>query len=200
MLEIGCAYGFFLEFARECGMIARGVDIASEAVQYARDKLHVDAVQGDYLSLETGSVDVIAMWDTVEHLPRPDLFIQKAARDLNPGGMLAMTTGDIGSINARMRGRAWRMIHPPTHLHYFSAKTLGRLITGSGLEVVHLSRPGVSRRLHAILYMLFAKRPKFRRAHAVLKRLLPNIAVTLNLFDIMFVVAKKPERRPEESG
>ena len=60
------------------------------------------------------------MWDTIEHLKRPDLFVQKAAADLRPGGLIALTTGDIGSLNARLRGARWRMIHPPTHLHYFS--------------------------------------------------------------------------------
>ena len=199
VLEIGCAYGFFLEFARDRGMVPRGVDIAADAVRYARDQLQVDALQGDYLALETQPADLVVMWDTVEHLARPDLFIQRAARDVKPGGMVAITTGDIGSMNARLRGRRWRMIHPPTHLHYFSVETLARLIARNGLEVVHVSHPGVSRRVHAILYMVLMQRLRLPRLYAVLKRLLPNVAVTLNLFDIMFVVAKKGEHRVEGS-
>jgi len=200
ILEIGCAYGFFMEFAAERGMIARGFDISGDAVRYARAELHVDAVQGDYLALDCRAADAIVMWDTLEHLSRPDLFIEKAARDLKPGGLLAITTGDIGSINARMRGGAWRMIHPPTHLHYFSVKTLTRLVARNGLDVVHVSHPGVSRRLHSILYMVFARRLQSPRACALLSRLLPDIAVTLNLFDIMFIVARKVRHPLEESA
>jgi SAM-dependent methyltransferase len=191
LLEIGCAYGFFLELAREHGVEACGVDTAAEAVRYAQETLGVRAECGDYLALRTGPVDLIAMWDTVEHLPRPDLFIGKAAADLRPGGLIAITTGDIGSLNARMRGRCWRMIHPPTHLHYFSVVTLSRLLVRHGFDIVHVTHPGVSRRLHSILYLVLAHRLQARGLCRVATRMLPNLSVTLNLFDIMFVVARK---------
>ena len=81
----------------------------AEAVRFARKDRGVQAQQGDYLVLQLGrKVDVITMWDTIEHLKRPDLFIAKAARDLKRGGIIALTTGDIGSVNARLRGRRWR--------------------------------------------------------------------------------------------
>ena len=173
-------------------MEARGIDITRDGVDYARNALGVNAECGDYLALRTHPVDIIAMWDTVEHLPRPDLFIAKAAADLKPGGVLAITTGDVGSLNARMRGSRWRMIHPPTHLHYFSVPTLSRLLQRNGLEVIHVSHPGISRRLHAILYMVLDQRLGAHRLHRVATRVAPNIAVTLNLLDIMFIVARKP--------
>jgi SAM-dependent methyltransferase len=191
LLEIGCAYGFFLELARENGMTVRGIDIAQDGVRYAKEKLGIDAVEGDYLALQTDPVDLVAMWDTVEHLLRPDLFVQKAAADLRPGGLLAITTGDIGSMNARLRGGRWRMIHPPTHLHYFSIPTLSLLLTRNGLEVVHIAHPGVSRQLHSILYIILAHRLRMPGMYSALKRLLPDIALTLNLFDVMFIVARK---------
>ena len=194
LIEVGCAYGFFLELAAESGIQARGIDITRDGVEYARKVLGVHAEVGDYLALQPPQIDIIAMWDTIEHLPRPDLFIAKAAADLKPGGMLAITTGDVGSVNARMRGSRWRMIHPPTHLHYFSVATLSRLLRGSGLEVVHVSHPGVSRTLHAILYMVLDQRLGAQRLHQVVARLVPNITVTLNLLDIMFIVARRPAR------
>ena len=192
LLEVGCAYGFFLELAVERGIRARGIDITRDGVDYARNALGVSAECGDYLALQTLPLDVIAMWDTVEHLPRPELFIAKAAADLKPGGVLAITTGDVGSLNARMRGSRWRMIHPPTHLHYFSVPTLSRLLQRNGLEVIHVSHPGISRRLHAILYMVLDQRLGAHRLYRVATRVAPNIAVTLNLLDIMFIVARKP--------
>jgi SAM-dependent methyltransferase len=191
ILEIGCAYGFFLELAAEYGLRAIGVDIAQDGIRYARERLRVDARLGDYLDLSTGLVDIVCMWDTVEHLSRPDLFVAKAAQDLVPGGLLAVTTGDIGSVNARVRGARWRMIHPPTHLHYFTVGTLSLLLRRNGFEVVHVSHPGASRRLHAILYMVLAQRFGARRLHRIATRMTPNLPITLNLGDIMFVVARK---------
>ena len=143
IFEIGCAYGFFLDEARHFARSVAGIDISQDATAYGRSRFGLDVQQGDYLSRALGKkYGVIAMWDTVEHLQRPDLFIEKVKDDLQPGGILALTTGDIGSVNARLRGQKWRMIHPPTHLHYFSAGTMKALLGRHGFDVVHLSHPG----------------------------------------------------------
>jgi SAM-dependent methyltransferase len=195
LLEIGSAYGFFLELANEWGLRARGIDITEDGVRFAQAQLGVDARLGDYLSASSDPVDIVAMWDTIEHLPLPHQFVAKAASELRPGGLLAITTGDIGSANARLRGARWRMIHPPTHLHYFDVKTLGTLLARNGLEVVHVSHPGISRRLHAILYMILVQRLRAPRAYRLASLATPNVSIGINLFDIMFVVARKPPLR-----
>jgi SAM-dependent methyltransferase len=106
LLEIGCAFGFCLELARE-RWDATGIDISAHAVEHAVGKLGLRAVAASYLEHDVPpeSLDVICLWDTVEHLDRPDAFLEKAARELKPDGILALTTGDIGSLNARLRGR-----------------------------------------------------------------------------------------------
>ena len=193
LFEIGCAYGYFLAEVAAGVRAAAGIDISDDAVAAAREKRNVDAVCGDYLGHRLPrQVDIIALWDTVEHLKRPDLFIAKAAADLKPGGHIALTTGDIDSLNARLRGGNWRMIHPPTHLHYFSVATLGALLERHGFEIVHASHPGNSRNLRSILYYVLALRLKFHRLYEALKgNPLLDFRITVNLFDIMFVVARK---------
>ncbi len=127
---------FFLDVMRDHVAWAEGIDISVDAVAYAANTMNVRATVGDYLTYTSAErPDVIAMWDTVEHLRHPDRFIAKAARDLPVGGHLALTTGDMGSLNARWRGRRWRMIHSPTHLHYFSAQTMTRLLHRNGFDV-----------------------------------------------------------------
>jgi SAM-dependent methyltransferase len=195
VFEIGCAYGFFLsEIANQVGS-ASGIDISAEAVRFAREDCGVHAQQADYLALDLGrKVDAIVMWDTIEHLKRPDLFIAKAARDLKGGGVVALTTGDIGSLNARIRGRRWRMIHPPTHIHYFSVATASKLLNRHGFDVVHVSHPGNSRGLRFVLYFILGLQMKRPEIYAMLKSWpLFDLRVTLNLFDIMYIIAR---RRP----
>jgi 2-polyprenyl-3-methyl-5-hydroxy-6-metoxy-1,4-benzoquinol methylase len=201
LFEIGCAYGFFLDEVKSVVHSAAGIDISGDAVQYAIEKHRVDARQGDYLSLDLGrKVDVIAMWDTVEHLRRPDLFIEKAAHDLKPGGVITITTGDIGSLNARLRGRHWRMIHPPTHLHYFSVATLSKLLQRHALDPIHVSHPGNSRRLRSVLYFIFALKLKRKGVYDALESWpILRRAMTVNLFDIMYVVACKRDA-PAKAG
>lgn len=194
LFEIGCAYGYFLREIGQRGVgRASGIDISHDAVQSAVSELKVDARQGDYLTLDLGrQVDIIAMWDTIEHLKRPDLFVAKAAKDLKPGGLLAITTGDIEALNAKFRGKSWRMIHPPTHMHYFSVRTLSKLLEANGLEVVHVSHPGNARRLRSVLYFLTVLKGKQRWIYDSLQKLaLFDLSLTVNLFDIMYVVGRK---------
>lgn len=193
LFEIGCAYGFFLDQVRSIVSSSAGVDISADAVRHAVTAKGVDARCGDYLTLELGNqVDIITMWDTIEHLKRPDLFIQKAARDLRPGGLLAITTGDIGSLNARVRGRNWRMIHPPTHLHYFSVDTIKRLLDAQGFDTVHVSHPGNSRSMRSIAYFILALQMKKPRLYDKIQRLpIFGWRITANLFDIMYVIARR---------
>jgi 2-polyprenyl-3-methyl-5-hydroxy-6-metoxy-1,4-benzoquinol methylase len=193
IFEIGCAYGFFLDEARHFAKSVAGLDISQDAIAYGRNRFGLDIEQGDYLNRElTEAYDVIAMWDTVEHLQRPDLFIAKVRTDLKPGGILAMTTGDIGSVNARLRGEKWRMIHPPTHLHYFSADTITRLLDRQGFDVVHLSHPGISRKLRSILYYVLIWRARRTHLYNALSRWrVFDLRINVNMFDIMYVIARR---------
>jgi len=193
IFEIGCAYGFFLDEARHFAKSVAGIDISQDAIAYGRGRFGLDIQQGDYLNRELGrKYGVIAMWDTVEHLKRPDLFIAKAKDDLQPGGVLALTTGDISSMNARLRGQKWRMIHPPTHLHYFSASTMKALLDRHGFDVVHLSHPGISRKLRSILYYVLVWRTRETNLYNALSRWrVFDLPINVNMFDIMYVVARR---------
>jgi 2-polyprenyl-3-methyl-5-hydroxy-6-metoxy-1,4-benzoquinol methylase len=193
IFEIGCAYGFFLDEARHFAKSVAGIDISQDAIDYGRGRFGLDIRQGDYLSRELGrKYGAIAMWDTVEHLRRPDLFIAKVKDDLQPGGVLALTTGDIGSLNARLRGQKWRMIHPPTHLHYFSARTMTALLDRQGFDVVHLSHPGISRNLRSILYYVLVWRTRKTRLYDALSRWrVFDLRINANMFDIMYVIARR---------
>ncbi|GAB4311842.1 MAG: hypothetical protein Kow0059_02150 [Candidatus Sumerlaeia bacterium] len=196
-LEIGCAYGFFLHAAREHFTHVEGVDISEAAVRYARQALGVNARAGDFLTMDfQGTFDVVCLWDTIEHLARPDLYIQKAASLLRAGGLIALTTGDIGSRIARRRREKWRMIHPPTHLYYFSRATLRRLLDRFGFEVAHEEACGFYRSFSNVAYNIFALRWNKPGLYRFAERLLSLSGVRgfyFNAGDIMYLIGR---RRP----
>lgn len=197
LFEIGCAYGFFLELARNEFARAHGVDISEHAVRHAKETVGAEAVKADFLEDGIGEgFDVYCLWDTIEHLAEPGRVIAKISRVIRPGGVLAVTTGDIGSLLARIQGRSWRMIHPPTHLHYFSRLTLGRLLERYGFEVLRVEYPSTTRTLRMILSgLLVLGRPPSSwtvSLYRVLERLpFLDLSVPLNTFDIMYVIARK---------
>lgn len=195
LIEVGCAYGFFLEQAREHFRV-RGFDIAEVPVRYAREHLGLDARYEVFKagSVESASADVAVLWDTLEHLPRPDLTLEAVAGALRPGGYLFLTTGDISSWMARFRRHKWRLIHPPTHLHYFSRRTLRLLLERTGLSLVKLRYTAVWRSMRQILYsLLVLGRSRPSSLYELLSRWpLADWSIAVNTFDIMLAVARKP--------
>ena len=192
LLEIGSAYGFFLTVAREHFLSVEGIDISQDAATYAREILKLPVRVGDFLDHElVQNVDVVCLWDTIEHLRSPDLYLQKVAQNMNPGGIIALTTGDIGSFVARWRGERWRQIHPPTHVHYFSKSTLARLLGKYGFRVLSCGSDGMFRSVDMIAHIILNIRHHRPKLYRALKQLgLLNWNVYLNLYDIMFVIAQ----------
>jgi SAM-dependent methyltransferase len=194
LVEIGSAYGFFLAVAQESFRV-RGFDVAEEPVAYAREWLGVEALCQDALdvSLEPESADVVVMWDTIEHLPRPDLVVDKVVRALRPAGLLFLTTGDIGSVLARLRRQRWRLVHPPTHIHYFSRETVARLLEERGLQPVEMRYVGVRRTLRQVMHSLLVlgkeRRSRLYRLLSALR--VADLSFVLNTYDILLVVGQK---------
>jgi SAM-dependent methyltransferase len=171
--------------------------MSEDAVRYSKEILGVDAKSGDFLtdrSIEDGSVDAVAMWDVAEHVDAPGRFVERAAELLRPDGYLFITTGDIDAWLPRRQGPRWRLIHPPTHLQYFSQITMTRMLENRGFDVVSVSHPGYWRSVRQILHGLFVfgKSHEPSAAYKILNQLLPKkLGVYMNTFDIMYVVARK---------
>ena len=194
LFEIGCAYGIFLDLSRTRFREVSGIDISEDAVTYARERLGLDVRCGDLLDAGLGAsrYDVVCLWDTIEHLRQPDRYLEHIAGHMPSGGLLALTTGDIGSLNARMKRERWRLIHPPTHLHYFSRGSLQRLLSRFGFDVASSRHCGISRSLGSIADGVLRLRWGWDRAAGMVRALpIRSIPVYLNLFDVIYVIARK---------
>ena len=193
LFEIGCAHGFFLEVARSAFRSVEGIDISDDAVAYARQHLGVEASSSEFLTHQfVVPPDLICLWDTIEHVARPDLYLQRIASSLPQRGILALTTGDIGSWLARTRGGKWRQIHPPTHLHYFSRYTLARLLRRSGFVIKFIGSEGMYRSVDTMAYIVLCLKHNLPGLYSWLRKTpLLRWDLYLNLGDILFVVAEK---------
>lgn len=195
VLEIGCSYGFFGETLLRKFPQAQylGVDVAQTAVEKGRLSSGLNLQFADYSSFATtAEYSNVFMWDVIEHLRFPQLFIEKISNEIQPNGLLYITTGNIQSRNARLRGNAWRIIHPPTHLHYFSEETINRLLKNHGFAVMSVSYPWIWRSMKQTFFSLFLLN---RLQLAIFKWIYNTIPEKLNfpfnLWDIMMVVAQK---------
>jgi SAM-dependent methyltransferase len=195
ILEVGCAYGFFLELIRDAYPGSVGVDVAGPAVEHART-LGLDVREGDLLTIPFSErFDAVCLWDTIEHLPDPVAVVGKSVSLLAPGGHLFLTTGDFGAWLARLQGRSWRQIHPPTHLFYFTRRALTELCADVGLDVVRMGTVTVHRRLHSVLRAVAHHRTAAGRLAVWLERHAPaawqQCCFPLNLGDTLYLVARR---------
>lgn len=208
LFEIGCAYGLWLEVAAERGVRAAGIDISTEAARHARETSGLDARSGAFedAQIAPGEYQAFCMWDTLEHLAHPEAHVARIARLLPPGGWFFATTGDIGSATARREGPRWRLIHPPTHLQYFSRETAALFLARHGLELVHVECEPMCRSLYGTLagLRLFGSGP-MRAAAGAAAAVVPGalsrrVRFTLDLGDIMLICARKGRASGAASG
>jgi len=200
LIEIGSAYGFFLEIASKHFQVS-GYEVSESAATYSNDVIDVRTYNTDFLcdtELPANSVDLAVMWDVIEHLPDPAAIIQKLQYVLKPNGHLFITTGDIDSKLAKSQGSKWRMIHPPSHLQYFSKTTLTKLLNSNGFEVIDVKYPGYWRSLGQILHGLFilGSNEKNSVIYKLLRNVVPRrFGVYLNTYDIMLITAKLTQKK-----
>ncbi len=123
ILDVGCAHGFLLNYARSKGWIVKGVDFSKEAVDYAVNELKLDVKLGNIfdLKLPDKSINVCVAIGVIDHLVDPFSVIEEIHRILTEDGILLFTIGDIG-------GYIPFHYKPPEHLYYFSRKSLNRLL------------------------------------------------------------------------
>jgi 2-polyprenyl-3-methyl-5-hydroxy-6-metoxy-1,4-benzoquinol methylase len=194
LLEIGSAFGLFLEIAQNDFETVMGVDISEDATRYVNEQLHLTAINQEFLQYNfvDRTFDVVCLWDTIEHLISPERYLQKISSLTKAGAILALTTGDISSLNARMRKGKWRLIHPPTHVHYFSRATLKKLLENSGFQIVYSRYCGFYRSLNNVLYNILVLKKGGRKVYNVLQKTkLTNLRFYSNLYDILYVIGRR---------
>jgi SAM-dependent methyltransferase len=189
LLDVGCAAGFFLEAARQRGWSVEGVEVSAYASEHARRELGLEVRTGSVTDLDLGAArfDAVTLWDVIEHLDRPDLALRKIRSLLRPGGVLAISTGDRGSLVARATGRRWRLFADPTHLFFFDLGSLGRLLAAAGFRRVRTSHRGKWVSLSMVVKQAPLPLPEGLRRG--LERRLTDAYLYANLRDVMTVLA-----------
>lgn len=204
VLEIGCAYGFFGEIiSQRFENQYFGFDVSKESIDFGRSNFKLSLHCEDYLSVnhKNNFYSDVFLWDVIEHLTHPELYLEKISNEMIEGGRIYLTTGDIESLLPRVQGKNWRLIHPPTHLHYFSKKTLEKLLDKYDFEVIQITYPALFRSIRLIFYSLFIlnKNPnKFK--NFILKFIPKKWIIAVNTFDIMFIIAEKKRKLNVESS
>jgi 2-polyprenyl-3-methyl-5-hydroxy-6-metoxy-1,4-benzoquinol methylase len=124
-LDIGAGAGFFVRYAKDAGFDAYGVEPSGLLRDYAKSTVGVKLFS-KLEEVENERFHVISLFDVIEHIHVFDLpeFMNKISSLLLPGGWLIGNTPNINSLNIKLRGNKDPVIWPPSHVSYFSARSL----------------------------------------------------------------------------
>lgn len=120
LLEIGCAQGHFLEMVGEVGWAVTGVEFSDVQRSALPDSLKSRVVPTLDDLPAAACFDVVCAWEVLEHQHNSIAFLEQCAQRVAPGGVLALSTPNIGGMVARGMGRRFPMLIPPEHLSYWS--------------------------------------------------------------------------------
>ncbi len=142
-------HGDFVQQARGAGYRAQGLDLSQSAVEQAA-RTTPGLVELGTLDerVPSGSLDVVAAFNVIEHMDRPDQFLDHVARALRVGGVLIAETPAQESIYHHvlfMRGRVQPSgrfevgVHPGTHIFKFGRRAWRTILADRGFEVLEVA-------------------------------------------------------------
>jgi SAM-dependent methyltransferase len=147
-LDIGCGFGFTLDFARHArGWQASGVDPAQIAA-LGRERLGVTIEPRHFANGGSGAAalrDVVMAAETIEHVWDPVAFLKEIRGVLKPGGILVLTTPDAREIDpGTPLGLLATILSPELHTILQSAESLYMILGLAGFEYRSVERAGSS--------------------------------------------------------
>ncbi len=140
IMEIGPGKGWFLLEASRVGWETWGVEVNIEAVKalQARGIKQIMVQSAEDCEMTPNSIDIIRMWDVIEHLRSPRKALTNVFDVLRPGGLLKLATTNFASFSRWLNGSDWVYLNGSDHIFLFEPKTITRLLDEVGFRKVKL--------------------------------------------------------------
>ncbi len=137
LLDIGAATGHFISLAKAKKWSVFALEANPFSLDILRNKLGNDHVFCDSITnvtLEERSLDVITMFDAIEHIPNIETLLRESHRLLKGNGILCITTPRIDSYSRLFMRKNWPH-YKEEHIQYFSKQCLKATLQKHGFEV-----------------------------------------------------------------
>lgn len=144
LLEIGCAYGYFLRYAEKY-FETYGMDISDWAIDRAREvtehtQLIVGGIETDLeVWFKDKKFDVIVALDVLEHMESPKKVLETIYSILSDDGSLLFRVPNLSSIIFKFyslinRKERWHGYRDKTHVSLLPVKEWGHICTNVDFE------------------------------------------------------------------
>jgi SAM-dependent methyltransferase len=137
LFEVGSNAGLFLAVASAHDWNASGTEPSTWAVEEGRRRfgVNLDVGAAETAQLPEGSVDVLAMFEVLDHVADPAAVLSRLRPTLAPEGLLAGSVTDHDGAHGRLARGSWPWFIR-AHRTYLNAITMGVLLRRTGFELV----------------------------------------------------------------
>ncbi|MBK1895856.1 methyltransferase domain-containing protein [Chryseobacterium sp. YIM B02567] len=112
VLDFGCGSGYGTHMLSENADSITGVDISSEAIDYAKKEFSSSNLRFKTISeLKNEKFDVITSFQVIEHVPDDREYTANLKKMLNPGGVLIISTPDKKHRLFKYIQQPWNIFH-----------------------------------------------------------------------------------------
>jgi 2-polyprenyl-3-methyl-5-hydroxy-6-metoxy-1,4-benzoquinol methylase len=146
-LELGSAHGGFVALMRWAGFEASGLEVSPWLVEYAETTFGIPMLTGpiEKQNIEPGSLDIVLLFDVLEHLPDPRATMRRCMELLASDGFIIFQTpcfpaGQTYEEMVQTKSRFPEMLKAPDHLHLFSRESVTRLFSELGAPLLSFER------------------------------------------------------------
>ena len=147
LVDVGANIGTIVRLAKEAGYAATGIELNEAGVEHG--KAHGLDMRAALLSdagFEPGSIDVICLSATAEHIPDLEETFAECTALLKPGGLLYVSNSpNIRSLAYLLERDLWYGIQPTGHVWQFTPATLRAAMERAGFRIVGQRTYGLHR-------------------------------------------------------
>jgi len=152
LLDVGAGLGVFPHVVKRAGWHCTAIDPDERAVAHMRNHVGVEAVRGDFMTIEgIGKFDVVTFNKVLEHVEDPIAMLRRTRQFVAPGGFVYLELPD-GEVAAEVGSEREEFF--VEHLHVFSFVSIAMLADRAGfrpIAVERLQEPSTKFTLRAFL-------------------------------------------------
>ncbi len=180
ILDIGCAYGPFLQAARESHFTAYGTDISQDAIYYVNNELSLIGATAGFpdfsvqkafgnQSPKNNTFGAVTMWYVIEHFQNLDSVLKKVNELLDFGGVFAFSTPNALGISRKVNKKQFFAQSPYDHFSIWDYKSAKKNLKKYGFSVKKIVTTGIHKKRFPLFLSFFPD--VFIRAIAKILRL-----------------------------
>jgi 2-polyprenyl-3-methyl-5-hydroxy-6-metoxy-1,4-benzoquinol methylase len=139
VLDIGTGTGHFVRQANLRGWDSTAVEINVESVEALRkDGIQVIVKPLEISELESGSFNLVTLWEVLEHLAEPKNVLSEARRLLTDDGIILILVPNSASLVTRLLHEKSNTFGGHSHLNHFNPQSLTTILKDLHFNILEM--------------------------------------------------------------